>query len=149
MGVPVAPDGTFTLSLPAGDTSISRVGLPTGYSLKTMTSGSTDLRTDAFNVQRGMPEIVMVVSADLRPRFRLVGQLSSAVPGRSFFADPIELISDTGEVVRILIEPGGRFAFTNLLSGNYIVRFVSSNGRAEQQVTVVDNSLSIDLLVSP
>ncbi len=147
--VPVAPDGKFTLPLQAGDASISGVGLPTGYALKSMTSGSTDLLINAFNVQPGMPEIVIVVNADLRPRFRVDGRIMSATPGRSFFAEPIELTSDSGGVIRILIEQEGHFAFTNLLPGNYVLRFTSSNGKTEQKVTVVDHDVSVDLIVSP
>ena len=147
--VTVAPDGKFTLPLQAGVSSISGVGLPTGYTLKSMSSGSTDLLINSFNVQPGTPEIVIVVNADLRPRYRVDGRLTGATPGRSFFAEPIELVSDSGAVVRILIEPEGRFAFTNLLPGNYVLRFTSSNGKTEQQVTVVDHNVSVDLIVSP
>jgi hypothetical protein len=65
----VAPDGTFTVTLQPGESTLSVEGLPEGYSVKSITSGSTDLRTHRLNVQTGMAEIVIVVIAGPRPGF--------------------------------------------------------------------------------
>ena len=147
--VSVDRDGTFTTMLPE-DSTISVGSLPKGYSTKSATAGGTNLLQQPFNVRRGGPEIVIVLNADLRPRYRVEGRIVSPSPARSLFGEPIELVSESGSLVRIIVEAGNRFAFTNVLAGNYTLRFDSSSGRVQQRITVTDRDVNAELnLISP
>jgi hypothetical protein len=139
----VAPDGTFTVTLPPGQSTLSVQGLPEGYSVKSMTSGSTDLLTQRLDVQAGMPEIVIVLTADLRPRFTLAGRVLSGTANRSLMGEQIELVGDSGSIARIIIDARGQFVFRRLLPGNYILRPASSGLNApEQRITITNQDVT-------
>jgi hypothetical protein len=60
----IAADGTFTISLRTGDSTIALRDLPGGYTVKAMASGATDLMKQPLRVlPSGNPEIVIVLSA--------------------------------------------------------------------------------------
>ena len=60
--VRIGADGRFTVPLQPGESRFSISGLPEGYSVRSMTSGTTDLLSTPVLVQPGMSEIVIVVS---------------------------------------------------------------------------------------
>jgi hypothetical protein len=139
----VAPDGTFVVTLQPGESTISVQGLPEGYSVKSMTSGSTDLLKQRLNVQTGMAEIVIVLTADLRPRFRVEGRVLSGSANRSLMGEQIELVGDSGSMTRIILDAQGQFSFRRLLPGNYILRLASSGLNApEQQITITGQDVT-------
>jgi hypothetical protein len=140
---PVAPDGTFAVTLHPGQSTLSVQGLPEGYAVKSMTSGSTDLLTQRLNVQAGMAEIVIVLTADLRPRFTLAGRVLSRTANRSLMGEQIELLGDSGSIARIILDARGQFVFLRLLPGNYILRLASSGLNApEQRIAVTDHDVT-------
>ncbi len=136
----VAADGTFTTSLQSGDTTILVQGLPDGYAVKSITSGSTDLLTHPLQVQAGVAAIVITVTADLRPRFRVEGRVLSGAANRSLMGEKIELVDESGSIVRIILDAQGRFEFQRLLPGSYVLRLPSSNA-PERRFTVTDHDM--------
>jgi hypothetical protein len=141
----IAPDGTFAIDLPAGEASISVGGLPQGYSIQSMTSGSTDLGRRSINIQAGMPEIVIVLTADTRPRFRVGGRVLDGATGRPLLGEHIELVDEAGSTIRLIIDAEGRFEFTRVLTGNYILRLATAGRMAEQRIAVINDVVSYEL----
>lgn len=69
MAIPAAAaagDGRSTVNLQPGESKISVIGLPRGYSVRSITSGNTDLMAGPVGVFQGMPEIIIVVSTVAR-----------------------------------------------------------------------------------
>jgi hypothetical protein len=64
--VQAAGDGRSIVNLQPGESKISVIGLPQGYSVRSMTSGNTDLLAGPIVVYQGMPEIIIVVSTGAR-----------------------------------------------------------------------------------
>jgi hypothetical protein len=58
----IGPAGRFIAQLQTGESRLFISGLPRGYSVRSMTSGTTDLLAGPIVVYQGMPEIVIVVS---------------------------------------------------------------------------------------
>ena len=137
----VAADGTFSVSLPPGESTIFVQGLPEGYTVKSITSGSTDLLRRPVDVRMGMPEIVIVLTADLRPRFIVSGRVADRT-SRSMMGEQIELLGDSGLISRIILDAQGEFAFRRLLPGNYILRLASILNVPEQRITVTDHDVT-------
>ena len=139
---PVAPDGSFTVPLTSGESTISVQALPEGYTVKSMTSGSTDLLARPVNVQTGMAEIVIVLTADLRPRFTVAGRVLSGAASRSLMGEHIELLGDSGLISRIILDAQGEFVFRKLLPGNYVLRPAAGLNVPEQRITVTDHDVT-------
>src|SRR5205085_1094335 len=60
----VETDGTFIVPLAAGDQALSVASLPEGYSLVSISSGTTDIRTGPLRVQTGV-ELYLILNADV------------------------------------------------------------------------------------
>jgi hypothetical protein len=143
-------DGAFTATLPSGEIRLSPGALPEGYSVKSMTSGGLDLLSMPVTVQQGMSEIVIVLAADLRPRYRVMGTVLNAATGRPLLGEHIELVPEAGAAVRVIIDAQGRFEFTRVLAGSYLLRVQSDRFQAlEQRIAVVDGGVSLDLRATP
>ena len=141
----VAPDGTFLLDLPQGDAQIVVAGLPEGYSIKSITAGGMDTQSRGLTVTPGGPEIVVVLTADLRPRFRIMGQIPEGAGGQ-LLGEQVELVPESGSTIRLLIDVNGRFLFLRLLPGKYVVRMASFNFKpAEQSISLTDRDVTIEL----
>jgi hypothetical protein len=138
---PVAPDGSFTVPLTSGESTISVQALPEGYTVKSATSGSTNLLARPINVQTGMAEIVIVLTADLRPRFTVAGRVVT-VASRSVMGEHIELIGNSGLISRIILDAQGEFVFRKLLPGNYVLRPAADLKVPEQRITVTDHDVT-------
>jgi hypothetical protein len=141
----VAPDGTFTTNPYEGEATVSVTSLPTGYSVKSITAGGKDLTKVPLEIKQGTPEIVIVVSADLRPRFRVEGRV--ILPsGRDLFGEQIELVSESGATTRIILGINSSFAFINVLPGNYTLRIDSPTiGNLHRSITVADSEVNVEL----
>jgi hypothetical protein len=143
--VPVAADGTFTVPIQSGDWRIQVRGLPEGYSVLSITSGSADVQRQSFSAQPGA-NLVVTLGVDLRPRFRVSGRVLEDGTGRPLLGEFIELAQQSGPVVRIIINSEGRFDFTRLLPGTYVLRLSSTILQVpEQQVTVTESDVVVDL----
>ena len=137
----VAADGTFAVSLQPGESTIFVQGLPERYTVKSITSGSTDLLRRPVNVQLGMAEIVIVLTADLRPRFTISGRVADGTT-RSMMGEQIEVLGDSGLISRIILDAQGEFVFRKLLPGNYVLRLASGLNVPEQRITVTDHDVT-------
>ncbi len=147
----VAPDGSFSISLQSGEATISVHGLPEGYTVKSMRSGPTDLLSGPLKVEAGMAEIVLVLTADLRPRYTMEGRVLGGAANRTLMGEQIELLGDAGLIARIILDPEGQFIFRKLLPGTYRLRLSSSDrNTSEQRVTVTDrNVTAIEFRLEP
>jgi Carboxypeptidase regulatory-like domain len=64
--VQTARNGRSMVNLQPGESNITVIGLPQGYSIRSMTSGNTNLLAGPIVVHQGMPEIIIVVSTGAR-----------------------------------------------------------------------------------
>jgi hypothetical protein len=143
--IPVAADGTFTVSLPAGDWIIRARGFPEGYSLVSVTSGTTELRRTPLNIQAGA-SFVVTLEVDLRQRYMVSGRVLENGTDRPLLGEFIELAPQSGPVVRIIVNAEGRFDFRGLLPGTYVLRLSSTSFQVpEQQVTITDSNVTTEL----
>src|SRR5688572_7979166 len=143
--VSVAPDGIFSVSIPEGDATIVITGLPPGYSIKSKTAGGVDLQSQPLQVRAGVPEILIVLTADLRPRFNITGQIPEGAGGQ-LLGEQVELVTESGTTIRLLIDLNGRFFFGRVLPGKYGVRFASPKFKpAEQPITITDRDVTVEL----
>jgi hypothetical protein len=146
--VPVAADGTFTVPLQSGDWRIQVRGLPEGYSVVSITSGSVDVQRQSFSAQPSA-NLVITLGVDLRPRFRVSGRVLENGTDRPLLGEHVELAPQTpqtGPLVRLIINAEGRFDFRRLLPGTYVLRLPSSGLQMpEQQVTITDSDVTIEL----
>jgi hypothetical protein len=146
MASPVAPNGTFDLTLFDGDQRLSDVRLPEGYSLVSISSGATNLLTHAIAGRAGMEFIVSVDVGDIRPRYRLVAIVREDSTDRLLTGGPVELVPSSGEVLRLMVNAQGTVTFPRLLPGTYIVRLASAGFDVpEKQVVIRDGSVQVEL----
>jgi len=145
--VSVASDGTFTFDAPEGRGRISVAELPKGFLLHSITAGGRDLLKNNLDVApQGTPEIVIVVSGDFRPKYRVDGRIKSP-SGTDPFGEMIELISESGTTVRMIVGVQGSFAFMNVVPGEYTVTINSEKiGNLRQSISVEDRDVSVELL---
>ena len=146
--ITVAADGTFSHSylVSTGEAEIVISGLPDGYSIKSVTAGTTDLLSQPLQISAGMPEIVVVLTADPQPqRFRIGGQVAGGARGE-LLGEQIELVSESGTASRVILDTEGRFLFQRVLPGKYILRLSSPKLRLpDRPITVTDQDITTEL----
>ena len=141
----VDADGTFTIALEAGDQSLSVESLQDGYSLLSLTSGTTDLRTQPLRVRTGVA-IDVTLNAVVTPRYRLLGRLVEDSTERPLVGEQVELVRPTGEVSQTTVNAQGIVTFIRLLPGAYVLRLVSSRlEMPEKPIVVTNSSVSVEL----
>jgi hypothetical protein len=147
----IAPDGTFSVNVPSGELMLSVPQLPEGYLLKSLTSGEVDLLKQPLIIAPGMPEIVVVVTTDARPRFSVSGRVVGAA-NRNLWTEfvDIELLGDSGSIARIAPDAQGQFLFRRLLPGEYRLRMNSLEPAApEKRITVTDRDVTAIEFLAP
>jgi hypothetical protein len=143
--VPIAQDGVFKIDLFGADQRLSVVGLPTGYSVVSMTSGGRNLLTQAMDVKPGAELIVSLDVGDPRPRYRLMALVRDDSSDRPLSGERIELVHASGEVVRF-VNAQGLATFPDLLPGTYVLRLASAGFDVpERQVVLTNSSAQVEL----
>jgi hypothetical protein len=143
--VPVAQDGTFTIDLFGTDQRLSVVGLPTGYSVVSMTSGGRNLLSQAMEVKPGAELTVSLDVGDVRPRYRLMALVRDDSSDRPLSGERTELVHASGEVVRF-VNAQGLVTFPDLLPGTYVLRLASAGFDVpEKQVVITNSSVQVEL----
>jgi hypothetical protein len=144
--LPVAPDGTFKADLFAVNQHLYVVGLTSGYSVVSLTSGGTNLLTQPIDVKTGTELIVSLAAGDIRPLYRLVALVREDSSDRPLAGERVELVHASGEVVRLTVNAQGMVTFPSLLQGTYTLRLVSSNfDTPEKQVIITNSSVEVGL----
>ena len=142
--VRVATDGTFSHTVFTGEATLGISGLPEGYSIKSITAGTTDLLLQSLDIRAGLPEVVIVLTADLQPRFKIGGQVPGGANGQ-LLGEHIELVSESGTASRVILDAEGRFLFQRVLPGKYVLRLSSSKIQlADRPITVVDHDVTVE-----
>jgi hypothetical protein len=146
MATPVAPDGSFDLTLFDADQRLADVRLPEGYSLVSVTSGGRNLLTQTIAGKAGMELIVSADVGDIRPRYRLVALVREDATDRLLSGETVELVSSSGDVLRLLVNAQGMVTFPQLLPGTYVLRLASAGlSVPEKQVVIRDGSVQVEL----
>lgn len=137
-------DGTFELLLPRGRYKISVPGIPGGYYLKSMTSGSVDLTLHPFEVGSAPPEDILLTLGVVRrpepPGVRVTGRVTFAPTGALPHSEGVLLVSSSGgrnvAVRESPIGPDGSFEFSGVSPGTYNIETFPDNPAALYGIVV-------------
>ena len=140
----VQEDGTFELLLPRGRYRVSVPGVPTGYYLKSMTSGLVDLTIYQLDVGNAPPpDIVLTLGFIKRPEppgVRVTGRLTFAHTGALPNSEGVVLVSSSGSrnvaVLESPLAPDGSFEFTGVSPGIYNIETFPDNPAALYGIVV-------------
>jgi len=142
----VRADGTFSLHLKPGDQTLSLNGLPDGYSVVSITSGSKDLRAGQLLHVEPDVEILVTLNAEARPRFRLLGRVIDDTTEQSLAGEQVELVLPGGELTRATVNAQGNVTFRELFPGTYTLRLASPRLEVlEKRILITDSSVSVEL----
>jgi hypothetical protein len=123
----ILDDGTFELPLPLGTYRISVAGIPSGYTLKTITQGFRDLSISTLEVNEPVSaeHIQLTLGSTWRPPpgVRVMGRLSFAAAGVLPKSQGVVLVASSGNrnapVREATLTADGSFEFTGVPPGIY------------------------------
>jgi hypothetical protein len=144
--LPVAQDGKFSADLVVAEQHLAVVGLPTGYSVASVTSGGTNLLSQPIHVKPGVEIVVSLNVGDIRPRYRLLALVREDSTHRLLTGETVELVHSSGEIERLVVNAQGMVTFPGLLQGAYVLRLASTVFEVpEKQVVLSDGSVQVEL----
>jgi hypothetical protein len=128
-------NGSFVVPLPVDGWRISVANLPVGYSVKSMTYGSSDLLRDPLKLAESetLP-IQLTLSAAATALHKLSGRVTGLVPGS--IPRLITLFGTTVSPVTLVLDSEGHFEFANLVQGNYTLMTTAKDPPISVPVTV-------------
>ena len=139
----VQEDGTFELLLPGGRYRVSVPGVPTGYYLKSMTSGLVDLTIYQLDVGNAPPSDIALTLGFLKrpepPGVRVTGRLTFAQTGALPSSEGVVLVSSGSRNVAVRespLAPDGSFEFTGVSPGIYNIETFPDNPTALYGIVV-------------
>ncbi len=139
----VLDDGTFELPLPVGSYRVSVAGIPSGYTLQSITRGFTNLSTSNLEVDEPSSEdIHLTLRPTRRPDtgVRLTGHLTFAATGALPKSEGVALVSSAGgrnaAVRESTLAPDGSFEFSGVPPGIYNLETVPDNPAAMYGIVV-------------
>ena len=124
----ILPNGAMRATLPEGDYRLGWSGLPAGYELKSITSGSVDLVANTLKVsadQTLQPILVTLSVASPAPWGKVSGRVyglsavQTGVPHRLTLTGSVMV-----ETLDVPINPDGSFEFARVLPGSYTARLM-------------------------
>jgi hypothetical protein len=147
------PDGTFRITLPEGEYQVGAIfprlrgGLPHIYTVKSLTSGSTNLLSEPLKISGAEPVEIQAAFGTIAPSpwLKLSGRVIGVAPGD---VQNVKVIL-TGEIIVPLaapINPDGSFEFPRVAQGTYILRLASKGAEAaaiERRRTASDNVINV------
>jgi hypothetical protein len=152
-------DGTFELSLPLGSYRISVAGIPSGYTLKSITQGLRDLSMSTLEVDEpsSAEDIQLTLGSTWRPPegVRLTGRLKFAAKGALPKSEGVVLVASgnrNAPVRESTLAPDGSFEFTGVSPGIYNLEAFPDNpaaiyGIVVGQTDVTGIEFSVPILV--
>lgn len=139
----VMDDGAFELSLPPGSYRIAVQGIPSGYTLKSITRGLVDLSSSTLEVDDPSSEEILLTLGFTRrppPGVRLTGRLSFATTGALPKSEGVVLVSSSGNrnapVRESALAPDGSFEFIGVTPGLYNLETFPDNPAAMYGIVV-------------
>jgi len=143
----VAADGTFKMSLSEGRYDVTVRSLPVGYSVKSISSGATELadRTLRIQPQDGPAAPDLVVTIASLPRFKVYGRVKADPPTRPVEGADVRLTMGP-EDYNTTVAADGTFEIPRVLPGTYslaIRPFGFTNVNVSVEVTDADVKLEL------
>ncbi len=133
--LPFSPPATGTLSLNAGDYRVAATGLPAGYNVKSVTSGSTNLLEQPLRVGVGeTPQVTVLLGVSSPPPWVKV---SGRVTGYRATEIALSGPGAASDVQFIVPKPDGTFEFAAVLPGSYSLEANTTIGSASTPIVVV------------
>jgi hypothetical protein len=122
-------DGTFRFTLPEGERFVSSGQLPVGYTLKSLTYGSIDLRQAPLKVEADRPTSELRVTLEKSAAATLV-RVSGKVTGLPADAQNVRvgLVGAFNLPQEAPVSPDGTFTFPQVFQGQNSVRLLGSIG---------------------
>jgi hypothetical protein len=147
------PDGNFRITLPEGEYQVGAIfprlrgGLPHIYTVKSLTSGSTNLLSEPLKISGAEPVEIQAAFGTIAPSpwMKLSGRVIGVAPGD----EPNVKVILTGEIIVPLaapINPDGSFEFPRVAQGTYILRLASKGAEAtaiERRRTASDKVINV------
>jgi len=144
--IPVGQDGTFKIDLYAGEQYLSVVGLPTGYTVVSTTSGGTSFLGQPIEIKISTELLVTLEVGDTRPRYRVVALVREDTSDRPLAGERVELVSAAGDVQQQVVNAQGSVTFPGLFAGTYVLRLVPGGFEVPQkQIVITDSSAQVQL----
>jgi hypothetical protein len=146
----IEADGRFTLTLPEGTYELVIDGLPSGYRIKGLMYGSTDvLKSRTITIAASDTSELLVTSAFTSPSpwVKLSGRVSGTTPSASKM-----VLVGTGPMrsaaPEVSINPDGSFEFPRVAPGRYMIQFSPPvEGALGKAITVEDRDVQVELVV--
>ncbi len=142
------PDGTFRVTIPEGERQIGAAGnLPAGYTLKSMTYGTTDVLKSPLKVAvSDSAELrVTLTTPNLAP-VRVSGKLTGVDDSAFARGFAIAILSGSGYIAQLTvpINADRSFQFPEVFPGNYSVRVTGSGILNSPIVPVIVASVDVE-----
>jgi len=140
---------TFRITLPEGAYAIAANGLPSGFFIKSIKSGSTDLQSEPLKLSRTLPPPAIAVTLGVStppPWVKLTGRVTGLPMPR---ADTrLSLNGPVTETLEAIVGSDGSFEFPKLLPGTYLIRINPAPLSLPQPSIIVPNSDLAGVLIS-
>lgn len=148
--VSVLAGATFTAQLPPGEYRIAASGIPAGYTLKSITSGDTDLQTQSLKVGTSDPPKIAIQMgvASPPPWIKLSGHMTGYSPATGFTLSG----TSVGETLSATLGSDGAFEFPRVLPGTYSGRMSplsTANIGTTISIVIGDKDLTNILIAIP
>jgi hypothetical protein len=143
--LPFSPPETGALSLNAGDYRVAAKNLPAGYSLKSLTSGSTNLLEQPLKIGVGeTPQVRVMLSLNLDFAGIKPVSVSGRINGlKSATNARVMLIAPVIDVpLAAPVNPDGTFSFPRVFPGQYQAEFVFNGAQIQAGVNVGNTNKS-------
>jgi TonB family protein len=144
------PDGGLRSMLPEGDYRVSWSGLPVGYKIKSITSGSVDLLSDSLKVAVDTPPspIRVLLSVEGNPWVNVSGRVTNLGSNRFLI-----LNGPNVDPIQFAVNPDATFEIAQALPGTYQVRLNNTSQTSISLATqvipvIIPNQDATNLIIS-
>jgi hypothetical protein len=116
------PDGTFHIGLPAGEIRIaSFVGLPPGYTVKSVTYGSADLLKTPMKIAATDTLELQIVLVNSATPVKVSGRIEGVILNTLAKTSVRVTMTNPSFTLTVDVRPDGTFEFSKVYPGNYRV----------------------------
>lgn len=138
------PGINYSYQMNAGDYRIGAAGLPTGYSLKSVTSGSTNLLEQPLRIDVGeTPQITILLGVSSPPPWvKVSGRVTGYKAAEFALINPVG-----GDIQFTTARPDGTFEFAMVLPGLYDVEANTPIGSGTTRITVAAGKDLTDIAI--